>query len=254
MNIFKNILKKVIYSNDITKYLFVKLKIIFFKPNSQSNESEIITHLINKFNINKIFLEIGFSPWEFNCADIVKENSGYIIDADNENIKIGKWMFSKINFIHEFIDLENIDRILSKINQKIDILSLDIDGNDYYIMKRLLILNPSLIICEYNPAYHLRPICSIYKKDFDRTKEQDQWLYYGCSIKGWEILMKKNGYLPVAISNSGVNVFFIKENLINETKDVIDINKSFVDYNWPDNLTHEDQWEKIKNMDYKNIN
>ena len=60
MSIFKNILKKVIYSNDIAKYLFVKLKIIFFKPKSQSNESEIITHLINKFNINKIFLEIGF--------------------------------------------------------------------------------------------------------------------------------------------------------------------------------------------------
>ena len=183
----------------------------------------------------------------------MKENSGYIIDADNENIKIGKWMFSKINFIHEFIDLENIDRILSKINQKIDILSLDIDGNDYYIMKKLLILNPSLIICEYNPAYHLRPISSIYKKDFDRTKEQDEWLYYGCSIKGWEILMKKNGYLPVAISNSGVNVFFIKDNLVNDRKDVIDINKSFVDKNWPENLTHEDQWQKIKNMDYKNI-
>ena len=89
--------------------------------------------------------------------------------------------------------------------------------------------------------------------NFDRTKEQDQWLYYGCSIKGWEILMKKNGYLPVAISNSGVNVFFVKESLIKEKKDIIDIDNSFVDYNWPNNLTHEDQWVKIKNMNYNNI-
>ena len=253
MNLIKKIIKKFVYSNDITKFIFVKIKHIFFKPKSQSNESKIIIHLINKFKINKNFLEIGFSPWEFNCSDIIKENNGYIIDADSENIKIGKWLFNKINFICEFINLENIDQIIRKINKKIDILSLDIDGNDYYIMKKLFILNPSLIICEYNPAYHLRPICSIYKKDFDRTKEQDQWLYYGCSIKGWEILMKKNGYLPVAISDSGVNVFFVKESLIKEKKDIIDIDNSFVDYNWPNNLTHEDQWVKIKNMNYNNI-
>ena len=40
---------------------------------------------------------------------------------------------------------------------------------------------------------------------------------------------------------------------LKEKKDIIDIDNSFVDYNWPNNLTHEDQWVKIKNMNYNNI-
>ena len=249
----KKFLKKIIYSNDLTKFLFVKLKKVFFKPISQSNENLILNKLIEKYEVGKTFLEIGFSPWEFNCADIADQNEGFIIDADKENIKIGNWLFSRTKFLNEFIDLDNIDDLIKNINKKTDILSLDIDGNDYYIMKRLLRIDPSIIICEYNPAFHLRPISSVYKKNFDRTKEHNQWLYYGCSIKGWEILMKKNEYFPVAISQSGVNVFFVKESLIFNKEDILNIEKSFVDYKWPDNLTHHDQWEKIKHFEFKDI-
>ena len=41
--------------------------------------------------------------------------------------------------------------------------------------------------------------------------------------------------------------------IIKVFKDIIDIDNSFVEYNWPNNLTHEDQWVKIKNMNYNNI-
>lgn len=253
MRSLKKYIKKIFYTYDFTKFIFNKIKYLFLNPKSQSNESKILNNLINKFEIKKNFLEIGFGPWEFNCSDIIDKNNGYIIDANTENIKIGKWLYKNSIFINKFIDLDNISEIIETINKRIDILSLDIDGNDYYIMEKLFKLNPSLIICEYNSAYHLRPISSLYKKNFDRIKENSQMLYFGCSLKGWEILMKKNGYYPVAISDSGVNAFFMKDSLIKNKKDIINIDNSFTDYDWPNNETHKDQWEKIKNLNFKHI-
>ena len=250
----KTFLKKILYKFDILLFTFVKLKKIFYKQSSQSNESEILERLIEKFNLKKNFLEIGFSPWEFNCSSILNNNEGYIIDANKVNIKIGKWLFKKIIFFCEFIDLDNIEKIIEKINLNIDILSLDIDGNDYYVMEKLIKLDPSLIICEYNPAFHLRPITTVYKKNFDRTKENEDWLYYGCSIKSWEIFMKKNGYSMVAISSTGVNVFFVKNHFITDKVEIIKPEKSFIDYNWPNDESHIDQWEKIKDMKFKTVN
>lgn len=268
----KNFLKKIIYSSNITLFVFIKIKRLFVKPISQSNEAQIIDKLINKYKIDKNYLEIGFSPWEYNCSKISNDNQGVIIDADKVNIKIGRWLIKKARLICEFIDLDNIEKILKKIDLNIDILSLDIDGNDYYIMERLIKLNPSLIICEYNAAYYLRPITSIYKKNFDRTKEHETRFYFGCSLKGWEILMKKNGYSMVSISNSGVNVFFIKDNLITDKSEVITPEKNFVDIYWPKEIrnicmsksispqinaqyrfTHTDVWKRVKDMKYKII-
>lgn len=254
MKSLKKYIKKIFYTYDFTKFIFNKIRYLFFNPKSQSNESKILNNLINKFEIKKNFLEIGFSPWEFNCSDIIDKNNGYIIDANTENIQIGNWLYKNSIFINKFIDLDNISEIIETINKRIDILSLDIDGNDYYIMEKLFKLNPSLIICEYNSAYHLRPISSLYKKKFDRIEENNEMLYFGCSLKGWEILMKKNGYYPVSISESGVNAFFVKDSLIKNKKDIIDIDNSFKDYNWPNNETHKDQWEKIKNLNFKHIN
>lgn len=247
-------LKKLLYQFDFLLYIFVKIKSIFYKASSQSDESKILDKLIEKFNLKKNFLEIGFSPWEYNCSNISNFNKGYIIDANKVNIKIGKWLLKNTLFICEFIDLDNIEEIIKKINININILSLDIDGNDYYIMEKLIKLDPSLIICEYNPAFHLRPITTVYKKHFDRTKEHKDWLYYGCSIKSWEIFMKKNGYSMVAISKSGVNVFFVKDQFMINKNEIINPENSFIDYDWPEGESHIDQWKKIKDMKFKVVN
>ena len=246
----KNILRKTIYSYDFLLFIFVKIKSLFYKYKSQSNEASIIESLCEKYNINKNYLEIGFSPWEFNCSSLAKANKGVIIDANKTNTKIGKWLLKKAKIICEFIDLDNIDKLIKDINFPINIISLDIDGNDYYIMERLFKLNSSMIVCEYNPAFHLRPITIPYKKDFDRTKEHKEWVYYGCSLKAWEIIMKKNDFSLVSISSSGVNAFFVKNNLIKNKNEILNPEKDFVDYDWPDNKTHEDIWNK---MNYKNF-
>ena len=254
MNI-KKIIKKIIYSTNVSLFIFVKIKRLLINPVSQSNEGQVLDELVKKYKINKNYLEIGFSPWEYNCSTISDKNEGIIIDANKENIKIGGWIIKKAKLICEFIDLDNIEKILKKINLNINILSLDIDGNDFYIMEKLIKLNPSLIICEYNPAYALRPITSIYKKNFDRTKEDKDWLYYGCSIKAWEILMKKNEYSMIAISDSRVNVFFIKNNLIIDKSEIITPEDDFVDYDWPEEMGNGvDMWNKIKHKQYKLIN
>lgn len=251
---FKKYIKKIIYSTDFLLFVFCKIKFFLFSPKSQSNESKIILKLIKKYKIKNLnFLEIGFSPWEFNCCSILNANKSLIIDANNLNIKIGKWILKKTNFILKFLDLENINKVLKNINFPINILSLDIDGNDYYLMKKLLILNPSLVVCEFNPIFFTRPISSVYKKNFDRTKESDDWIYYGCSLKGWEIIMKKYNYSLVSISKSGVNAFFVKNFLIKNNNDIIKSKTFFKNFNYPKKLYHKIHWPKIKNKKFKKI-
>tara|TARA_B100000575_G_scaffold172467_1_gene138163 strand:+ start:347 stop:1102 length:756 start_codon:yes stop_codon:yes gene_type:complete len=249
----KDFITKLIYKNNFILYIYIKIKKFFYKPNSQSNESSIVVKLIEKYKINGNFLEIGFSPWEYNCSKITDRFEGLIIDADSTNIKIGKWLYKKTKFLNEFIHLDNINKIIKNINFKVEILSLDIDGNDYYIMEKLIFLNPSIIICEYNPTFYTRPITIKYRKDFDRTKASKNWVYYGCSLKGWELFMKKNNYSMIKISNSGVNVFFIKDNLLKKKDVALSAEKNFIDYNWPDDKTHEYYWNKIKDMEFIKI-
>ena len=69
-----------------------------------------------------------------------------------------------------------------------------------------------------------------------------------------EILMKKYDYSMIKISNSGVNVFFIKNALLKLDDKVLTAEKNFVDYDWPNQEKHDEQWNKIKHMDFENIN
>ena len=179
---------------------------------------------------------------------------GIIVDANPLNIKIGRWLNNKSKFICQFLTLNNIKKFIKNINVKIDLLSLDIDGNDYYLMKKLIKLNPKLVACEYNPAFFLRPITVKYRKYFDRTKISKEWLYYGCSLKGWEIFMKKNKYSMVKISKSGVNAFFIKNDLLKLNDKILTAKKNFIDFKYPFQETHKDQWNKIKHFNFKIIN
>ena len=242
----KKFLKKIIYSNDLTKFLFVKLKKVFFKPISQSNENLILNKLIEKYEVGKTFLEIGFSPWEFNCADIADQNEGFIIDADKENIKIGNWLFSRTKFLNEFIDLDNIDDLIKNINKKTDILSLDIDGNDYWILNEINI-ESDLVVCEYNPILgDLHELTIPYEKKFDRKNKHFSNLFFGCSIQALIQLMKKKNYIFLGTNTQGMNAFFINKRKLKYVEHKIKEKKIF----FP--MTREGR-EKDGKLNYKTI-
>ena len=248
-----NIIKKV-FSEEIEKELILKAKNLSqknkqikklknlseveFRVFSQWGEDGIIDWVINKFpNIPKSFLEIGTQDYkESNTRFLLinKNWDGFLIEGNDKEVKKIKsqriYWKHQLKVKNEFITKENINNVIKKLNvpKKLGLLSLDIDGVDYWILKKLSILEPSIVICEYNSLYGLNKSITVpYKKDFDRSKEHYSNLYYGASIKAFIDLMKTKKYFLLGTNTAGNNAFFMRNNFLKEVNKIIEEKKIF---------------------------
>ena len=248
-----NIIKKV-FSEEIEKELILKAKNLSqknkqikklknlseveFRVFSQWGEDGIIDWVINKFpNIPKSFLEIGTQDYkESNTRFLLinKNWEGFLIEGNDKEVKKIKsqriYWKHQLKVKNEFITKENINNVIKKLNvpKKLGLLSLDIDGVDYWILKKLSILEPSIVICEYNSLYGLNKSITVpYKKDFDRSKEHYSNLYYGASIKAFIDLMKTKKYFLLGTNTAGNNAFFMRNNFLKEVNKIIEEKKIF---------------------------
>jgi hypothetical protein len=68
-------------------YPYIYLKSLLVRPKSQNDEAIIINRLLRRYNIHKVFIEFGFSGWEFNCAGLAMEWRGLLVDGDLYNFQ-----------------------------------------------------------------------------------------------------------------------------------------------------------------------
>lgn len=248
---FKNLIKKTPLIN-----VFIFLKKQFAKPIAQNDEVEIINRLIQRFDVHHSFIEFGFSGWEFNCADLISSWEGMLIDGDSYNIKIAKIICPKtIVAKHSWLTLENLEFICDYANSKggVGILSVDVDGNDYWFLEKMISTNPGIIIAEYNSSFGLRPITVPYDPSFDRRKKHESWTYFGASLTAVNYLANKNGYSLIEVSNSGVNAFFVRDDLLTADDYVLKPEHAFREKYFPDGTRPSQQWEKIKHLRYVDV-
>ena len=196
-----------------------------FRVFSQWGEDGIIQFLINKVSINKkIFVEFGVEDYqEANTRFLLTNNqwSGLVIDGSESNINNLKkdpiYWASNIKAIDCFITKENINKLLTDngVSGEIGILSVDIDGNDYWVFNEIDCIEPAIIICEYNS--HFGPTAEVtipYKEDFYRDVDHYSKIYYGTSISALNKVAESKGYSLVASNSVGNNVFFVKDDLL----------------------------------------
>ena len=246
---------KRVFNEEIQKELIIKAKLLSvknryfkkikdlsdveFQVYSQWGEDGIIDWLINKFpEIPKSFLEIGTQDYrESNTRFLLinKNWDGFLIEADKAAIKDIKsqrvyWKHN-LRAINEFITKDNINDVIKKFNipKKLGLLSLDIDGVDYWVLNKLSVLDPSIIICEYNSLFGQKKSVTVpYKENFIRSDMHHSNLYYGASIKAFIDLMKKKNYFLIGTNSAGNNAFFVKKNIWNKARKLI-INKKVFD-------------------------
>tara|TARA_B100000579_G_scaffold38824_1_gene27129 strand:- start:266 stop:1189 length:924 start_codon:yes stop_codon:yes gene_type:complete len=215
-----------------------KIEDIEFKIFSQFGDDGIIQFLIDKLEIDyeyQNFIEFGVEDYsEANTKFLLLNNnwSGLILDSSNENIenikkKIFFWKF-ELEAIKSFITKENINSIITNSNinrKKIGILSIDIDGNDYWVWKEINVIDPLIVIVEYNSTFGFEKKISIpYKQDFERSKAHHSNLYWGASIEALKFLAKQKGYKFLTTNSAGNNAYFIKENIFDKIK--LDLKKN----------------------------
>ena len=238
----------------INPYILLKGKLS--KNNkSQGDEAQILNRLISRYDVPKSFVEFGFSGFEFNCIKLVNEWEGLLVDGNPYNEKIARLIFpDKIHAKCMWITLDSLEYIIDYAKSRdLGILSVDVDGNDYWFLERLIETNPAIIVAEYNSSFGLKPVTVPYDPDFDRTKKHPSWTYYGASLSAINYLCNLHGYSLIELSNSGVNAFFVRTELL--TKDDLELKPEFVfrEKFFPDGTRPSQQWEKIKHLPYVDV-
>ena len=133
--------------------------------------------------------------------------------AHIENIRRQEvsWRFD-LSAICAFIDRNNINNLIStgEFGAEVGILSIDIDGNDYWVWQSINIIKPTIVVCEYNAVFgDLRRITTPYRADFQRTRAHYSNLYFGASLQALIDLGSKKGYTFVGTNSNGCNAFFV---------------------------------------------
>jgi len=116
------------------------------------------------------------------------------------------------SFACRFVTRDNAAELISLVGSATpDLLSLDIDGNDWYVAQALLRagMRPKIIAVEYNSTFGPeRSVTIPYAADFDYTRAHPTRLYYGASLRAWHTLFEAQGYRFVTVDRNGVNAFF----------------------------------------------
>ena len=195
-----------------------------FHVYSQWGEDGIIQHLLRHVRVpNKIFIEFGVENYtESNTRFLLVNDqwSGMVIDGSQTNIDYIKkdsiyWRYN-LKAVQAFITKENINDLIRSngLSGEIGLLSIDIDGNDYWVWEAIDVVVPSIVVIEYNARFgHERAVTIPYRADFRRSPQVGACVYYGSSLAAFSKLGNKRGYALVGCNSAGNNAFFVRRDL-----------------------------------------
>lgn len=206
----------------------MELEDVEFGVFSQFGEDGIIQYLIRRARIPpalRTFVEFGVEGYrEANTRFLLLNDNwrGLIMDGSGSNMAaVRAWpLFWKYDLTAQeaFIDRDNIDDLLIKAGfaGEIGLLSIDIDGNDYWVWERISAVNPVIVIVEYNSLFGAsRAVAVPYDPNFDHGRAHYSHLYWGCSLRALELLAVRKGYALVGSNHAGCNAFFVKQDHLN---------------------------------------
>ena len=193
---------------------------------SQSDEDGITLEITRRMGLmNGTFLELGVGNGLENNTLILLSIGWRGAWIGGDHIAFNPQINPKrLSYKKAFISLDNItelvDRALADIAASdVDVLSVDLDGNDLYFAKALLnVLHPKLAIVEYNAKF---PPPARWSVKYDPDFRWDYTDYYGASLCSFCDLFAEFDYTLVCCNSAtGVNAFFVKNAQLSAFKDV----------------------------------
>jgi len=194
---------------------------------SQWGEDGIIQGLISAIKVpRKVFIEFGVQNYtESNTRFLLVNNNwaGLVIDGDAAHINYIKsdpiyWQHN-LKVANCFVTTDNINDIFQRngISGEIGLLSVDIDGNDYWVWKNITVIDPAIVVVEYNARFGKdRAVTVPYNPAFTRGAAHYSNIYYGASLKAFCVLAEDKGYALVGTNQAGNNAFFVRRDLLND--------------------------------------
>lgn len=194
-----------------------------FKVFSQFGEDGILQYLIRETGITRKeskFVEFGVQNYlESNTRFLLVNDHwrGMIIDGSKQNMDYVRnqelyWRYD-LTAVDSWIDRDNINQLIGDcgFDGDIGILSVDIDGNDYWVWERIEVIKPIIVIVEWNSVFGAEHAISVpYDPTFQREKAHYSNLFWGASVSAFEYLASAKGYALLGSNTAGNNLFFVR--------------------------------------------
>jgi hypothetical protein len=118
-----------------------------------------------------------------------------------------------------FVDRDNINGLIASadIRGDIGLLSVDIDGNDYWVLEAIDVVSPRILVVEYNSNFGPEAAVSVpYDATFERGRAHPSQLYWGASLAALDGLARSKGYVLVGGNSAGNNAFWVREDVLGD--------------------------------------
>ncbi len=194
-----------------------------FKVYSQFGDDGIIHYLVSHLPAVPIFVEFGVEDYlEANTRFLLVHGHwrGLVMDGRPELDKVlmdqGLPMLFHLEGRSAFITAENINDLIlgAGFSGDIGLLSLDIDGNDYWVWRAITCVRPQIVVAEYNAVFGAQRAVTIpYAPAFTRQQAHHSWLYFGASLRALCRLAEEKGYAFVGCNSAGNNAYFVLREL-----------------------------------------
>jgi hypothetical protein len=203
-----------------------------FQVFSQWGEDGIIEYLVSIVDCEdcKRFVEFGVQDYtESNTRFLLRRRNWTGLVFDGSPIYVKKIQQMQEYWRHEltakcaFITRENINALLREngFEGEIGLLSIDIDGNDYWVWEAITVIQPRIVVCEFNGLWGPEARVTIpYDKNFIRSAKHYSNLYYGASLGAFVHLAHAKGYALVGTNSTGVNAFFVRRDCLGPLAEV----------------------------------
>lgn len=218
-----------------------------FKVYSQNGEDGLLLYIFSLIGTtNRTLVEFGFGDGKQCMAANLVKNFGFnglMMDGNPMHVRLAKSFykdFKNVRIEESFLTKENINEKIESfgIKGEIDLLSVDIDGNDYWVWQAINVITPRVVVVEYNASFGQdRSVTVEYDSVFDRFQKNASGWYHGASLRALESLGKEKGYALVGCDSRGVNAFFVKKNLLKDGLNVISSSEAYYS-NTKRQLTH----------------
>ncbi len=193
---------------------------------SQWGEDGILDFLVSTLEIERPnYIDFGAGDVRFSNGRWLLESrggAGVFVDA-RKDLKStlyasGLPVSTDSRAIETYLTLDNASDVFkeaaSSFKGDVDVFSLDVDGQDYWILKSLEDLNAKIVLVEYQSYLgHELAITVPPSLNFDRTKSHFSWIYYGASLLAFCDLLELKGCRLVGTNHQRGNAFFVRKDL-----------------------------------------
>lgn len=192
---------------------------------SQWGEDGILDFLCDALGLAKpTVIELGAGNFtECNSRFLAVNRSASVVAIDARadlvaNVRRGDLAWrSSVHALERWIAPENAGEIFGEALRLLrrsapDVLSVDLDGVDYWVVEALDLDGAQIVVVEYNPVFGDQRAVTVPKASaFDRTVAHFTWLYYGASLPAWVHLLGNRGFAFVGTNRAGNNAFFVPQ-------------------------------------------